>query len=274
MNFGLQSLVSDIAAAMFKVASVVSHSALKSELENQAVYLSANPCPDTIFSAENLINLGRETGDIKPINAVVLVRELESLRKGLLTTSVVSEDVKDDLDISPRFAKSHSSNSDTSAKEKGYGNKSVRVPSEGTRTNDSTKTRRPGSGRKNSVNSDKVYQYIVEHKEAKLKELEAAFSEVSGRTVRRMTDALIKAGKIERVGNPGPTSFYRISPNPSFPIISPSSSATSPSSPVIPASSSVIPAQAGIQDSSAISPSLDGNIPQLSYGDAQKVIAL
>ena len=86
MNLGLQSLVSDIAVAMFKVASVISHPTLKSELEDQAVSLSANPSLDTIISSENLITLGRETGDIKPINAVVLIRELESLKKGLSAT--------------------------------------------------------------------------------------------------------------------------------------------------------------------------------------------
>jgi hypothetical protein len=289
MNFGLQSLVSDIAAAMFKVASVVGHPTLKSELENQAISLAASPCPNVIFSAENLINLGRETGDIKPINAVVLVRELESLRKGLLAAPIVVEEVKDDLDISPRFAKSYPSNSDilapSSAIPDKAGIQNGRVPSLGqsrTATRPSLepgqviKRARPSSSRKVFFNPDRVYQYVVGHNEARLKELESAFNEVSGRTIRRTTEALVKAGKIERIGKPGPTSFYIVKPGASI------------VSSVIPASPSVIPAEAGISPSGG-SPvgrqvssapnfsensSLGGDIPQLSYGEAEKVIAL
>ena len=255
MNFGLQSLVSDIAAAMFKVASVIGHSVLKSELENQAIYLAANPCPDTIFSAENLISLGREMGDIKPINALVLTRELESLRKSLSTIPEVPDTAKDDLDITPRFAKAGNSISDNHTKEKGRDNKSVRVSSEETRTNNPVKASRTNSVRKSSVNSDKVYQYISEHKEARLKELEAAFSEVSGRTVRRMTESLMKTGKIERIGNPGPTSFYRVTPKQSVggqPLTTPKPS----------------------EDEQPISLPKPENIPQSSYPATPNVIAL
>jgi hypothetical protein len=259
---------------MFKVASVISHGGLKSELENQAISLSANPCPDTIFSAENLINLGRETGNIKPINAVVLIRELEALKKGLSVTPVVLEDPKDDLDISAKFAKSNSSTSakdgsisDTSTKGKGQNHSSdkpVQVTSEETRTNDGVKQKRPGSGRKSSINPDKVYQYIAGHKESRLKELESEFSEVSGRTVRRMTEALIKEGKIERIGNPGPTSFYQVtSKQSSGAVISPDSQRES---------SSIEEKTSGKTPNFLENNSLGEDVPQLSYGARSELV--
>jgi hypothetical protein len=132
------------------------------------------------------------------------------------------------------------------------------------------RTSRTNSGRKSSLNADKVYQYIVGHKEARLKELEAEFSEVSGRTVRRMTDSLIKEGKIERVGNPGPTSFYKATlKENNSPDYDPSAF---PDSSTIP-DPSVIPSKEGIQSDSAE----NADIPQLSYAsrpEAPSVIAL
>ena len=70
---------------------------------------------------------------------------------------------------------------------------------------------RDENGRRwSSLDPDRVYRYIVNSGEARLRDLEAKFPEVSGRTLRRLTDQLIRAGRIERVGNPGPASFYRL----------------------------------------------------------------
>jgi len=271
MNFGLQSLVSDISISMFKVAAVMNHPCLKSELEILAISLAVDPCPENIFSAENLINLGREVGEVKPMNAVVLIRELENLRKSLSASPLNSQAA--DVDISPKFVHKNSDTASVAPVHSSYvvpaqaGTQNVPVVSDTRTVNPSASKRtRPNAGRKVSLNSDKVYQYIVERKEAKLKELESAFSEVSGRTVRRMTDTLIKEGKIERVGNPGPTSYYRL------------------------ISSPVVPAQAGTQNvpvsqfykendipelpAAEVSPSLDldESAPQFSYGEPAPAI--
>jgi hypothetical protein len=274
MNFGLQSLVSDISVSMFKVAAVMGHPCLKSELETLAVSIAIDPCPENIFSAENLINLGREVGEIKPLNAVVLIRELESLRKGLSTAPVNSQ--AGDVDISQKFTRknvdtiSTSSTHSSSAASTVAANKDVQVASDTRTANSHTpKKTRTSPGRKSSLNSDKVYQYIVDHKEARLKELEAAFNEVSGRTVRRMTDTLIKEGKIERVGNPGPTSFYRLS-----------SANTSPREVPQERSGADSPrfyADNDIPEGSPEAASLSEDAPQFSYGESDgysDVIAL
>ena len=209
MNSELQSLVSDIAVAMFKVSSIIRHATLKAELENKAIYLVSNPNSDTIINIANLIVLGREIGEIKSSNATILIRELERLRKGLLISPAVEE-----MDISSQFARNNSDTSDvislpapsTSTPPPSF---SIKTESHNPHTNSDKVISQPAFT-KSFFNPDKVYQYIQARKGTRLKELESVFNAVSGRTIRRITDSLIKEGKIERVGNPGPTSFYRI----------------------------------------------------------------
>ena len=207
MNPKLQSLVSDIAVAMFKVASIIKHATLKAELENKAVSLVSNPNSDTIINTANLIVLGREIGEIRPSNSAILIRELETLRKELFVFPAVTE-----VDISSHFVKNNSDEND---------DKNIVFPFSLVKTENpnpsasSNKTINPPTPFKSFFNPDKVYQYIVTKKEVKLKELESVFNTISGRTIRRITDSLIKEGKIERVGNPGPTSFYRVPTSPS-----------------------------------------------------------
>lgn len=214
MNLGLQSLVSDIAIAMFKVASVIRHETLKSELESLSVFIASNPSEDNIFRAENIISLGREVGEIRPINAVVLIRELENLRKAISSPSLEEKDV----DITTQFVKKNPDNASrvsiAESESRALNSDSKEFHNKDTYTkNTATKKTSNKSGRRSSLNPDKVYQYIADNKEAKLKDLQAEFKSVSGRTVRRITNSLIENGDIERVGNPGPTSFYKVASN-------------------------------------------------------------
>ena len=199
MNPELQSLVSDIAVAMFKVSSIIRHATLKAELENKAISLVSSPNSDIIINATNLIILGREIGEIKPSNAAILIRELEVLRKGLFVLPTAEE-----IDILSNFTARNSDANDVASS-------SLPTKTENPKPFPNLdKTINSPTLSKSFFNPDKVYQYIVARKGTKLKELESAFNTVSGRTIRRITDSLIKEGKIERVGNPGPTSFYRV----------------------------------------------------------------
>ena len=223
-----QSLIQEIALAMFRVASVAKHEGVKSSLENLAVKISAEESPEYIRRAESLIILGRETGDIKEINAIVLLRELANLKDQL---KVVEEE--EGVDISSMFNPSASISSVIPAKEgiqsasspispissRNLAVAKARIQSASPVSLDNiSKAASTGVKKHGSINPDKILDYIKEHKVARLKELESAFKEVSGRTVRRITDTLIKDGRIERVGNPGPTSFYR--PKTSVPHVS------------------------------------------------------
>lgn len=296
MNLGLQSLVSDIAIAMFKVASVIRHETLKSELEKLSVYIASDPSEDNIFKAENIISLGREVGEIRPINAVVLIRELENLRKAISTPSSEEKDV----DITTQFVKNNTDKSSTvsasssviplkkgiqfsNSDNKEFHNKDTYTK------NTATKKTSNKSGRRSSLNPDKVYQYIADHKEAKLKDLQAEFKSVSGRTVRRITNSLIERGDIERVGNPGPTSFYKVASKEnnsshyiqetkkeenSEPPVAPAPSSNIPSPSSTAPDSSVIPAEARIQSDSVKSIDYSQNKQTHSYSEPPSVIAL
>jgi len=199
MNPELQSLVSDIAVAMFKVSSIIRHATLKAELENKAISLVSSPNSDTIINATNLIVFAREVGEIKPSNVAILIRELEALRKGLFVLPAAEE-----IDISSNFTARNLDANDVASFPLPTKTENPKLVS------NLDKTINSPTLSKNFFNPDKVYQYIVARKGTKLKELESAFNTVSGRTIRRITDSLIKEGKIERVGNPGPTSFYRV----------------------------------------------------------------
>ena len=301
MNLGLQSLVSDIAIAMFKVASVIRHETLKSELESLSVFIASNPSEDNIFKAENIISLGREVGEIRSINAVVLIRELENLRKAISSPSLEEKDV----DITTQFVKKNPDNASrvsiAESESRALNSDNKEFHNKDTYTkNTATKKTSNKSGRRSSLNPDKVYQYIADHKEAKLKDLQAEFKSVSGRTVRRITNSLIERGDIERVGNPGPTSFYKVAskennsshyiqetkkeenseppvaPAPSSNIPSPSS--TAPDSSVIPAPRpSVASGEGGkarIQSDSVKSIDYSQNKQTHSYSEPPSVIAL
>lgn len=262
----LQSLISDIAIAMFKVASIIKHSSLKAAIENQAISLTTSPNADTISCAENLIILGRETGDIKSINASVLLKGLQKLNEELSSLPITAEvDISSmftELDLSPSIPVATSriwTGSNTNSRtigdnedNKRYGQDKWNRPSsampETAGNNDSAgvpvntrpdnktsliKPTRPNGVKKTVFNADKVYQYIKTRKEIKLKELKTEFSEVSGRTVRRITENLMKEGKIERIGNPGPTSYYRLITTPVSVVTPPASIASHTATPEI-----------------------------------------
>ena len=208
MNAEVRNRIQGIATAIFKVASVVGHHGLRLGLESAAVSLASSATGESISAAENLIALGRNVGEIKSVNAVILLEELKLVRESLSEAYGASVE----LDISPYLDEI------ASLKEKGskasgsreraalsarLSSKNLSVVSDSAESDKEAKSR-------GSANSDRVFLYIREHGQARLKELEVAFPDISGRTIRRMTEGLIKESKVERVGNPGPTSFYRV----------------------------------------------------------------
>lgn len=208
MNGQIRNLVLDLSSAMFRVASIIGHEHLRSEMEKSAITLSVSCDFVSIDRAHNIILLGREVEEIKSVNASVLVRELNNLRK------LIEEDAhsRKEIDLSSLFSSNHSfSDSNEIVKPAAFKTSSFSKPEAQLKTN--TSGSNEGAVKKyNAVNSDMVFSYIKEKGTAKLKELESAFPLVSGRTIRRITDQLIKEKMIDRVGNPGPTSFYRPRP--------------------------------------------------------------
>ncbi len=216
MNAEVRNRIQGIATAIFKVASVVGHNGLRLGLESAAVSLASSATKGTISAAENLIALGRNVGEIKSINAVILFEELKIVRESISEARGASADIdiSSYLEVSASPKEKGSRSSVTSGKEKiassaksrdlsSMGDSAISRESDREVANSEHKAR-------GSANSDKVFLYIREHGQARLKELEAVFPDISGRTIRRMTEGLIKDSKIERVGNPGPTSFYRV----------------------------------------------------------------
>lgn len=237
MNWDHASLSRDIAAAMFRVAAVTKNGKISDAIESSAILLVSSQDQTSAKKAEEIIRFGEAVGEIKPINVRVLVRELNNLKKliqdeeqsGNVDISSLfarqtfdggeASDVREATDVrvearpvsqSPRHAGQASENGATPRGDNRslYGAKSVGRAS---LYNSGQKMAESGdnSGRRSSISPDKIFLYINERGQARLKELESAFPEVSGRTLRRTTDLLIRERKIERVGNPGPSSYYR-----------------------------------------------------------------
>ncbi len=279
MNWDQASLSRDIASAMFRVAAVAKNGKIRDAIEDSAILLVFTPAAPSIKQAEEIIRLGEAVGEVKPINVRVLVRELNNLKKLIQdeeaqytnvdisslfgrTTPAETEDIdyreSAGVLVENKVSKqqSESSSHPSTNVAKNHGRASLYNSGQKLAASGDNSTRR------SSVNSDKIYLYINERGQARLKELESAFPEVSGRTLRRATDILIKEGRIERVGNPGPSSFYR-------PLTR--SSVEREGSPATPASPHVIPAEAGIQSPGPSTPENHAPNGAVTVGTFQRI---
>lgn len=246
---------------MFRVAAIIKNGKIRDAVEISAINLIYSKNEDSIKKAEEIIRFAEAVGEIKPINVRVLVRELNNLKKLNQEEDIHSVD----LDLSSFFNKQATGTglSEETNVQVNYGKgTNVSGGNNAPENKDRNTTRASlynsgqklaeygkNQGRRSSFNQDKIFTYIAERGQARLKELESIFPEVSGRTLRRATDLLIKDGKIERVGNPGPSSYYRPLGRPA-----PSEADSAPS--VAPSSSPVIQEEAGIR-----SPHPDPEIP-------------
>jgi len=182
-------LANEIAAAIFRVADLIGNERLKQELENSAIDLVLTETLETIKKLEDLIRLGLAIEEIKLINAQVLLRELGHLRENIES---IKNQPKPELDL-----------------EKEFGNLG-RVGELGQEFDYSANWQEPGqNGRVTKGQYNIVVQYANKTPEFRFKDIQAAFPEISERTLRRIIQTLIKKGELTRVGKPGPTSFYK-----------------------------------------------------------------
>ncbi|MCL4406293.1 MAG: hypothetical protein M1586_00035 [Patescibacteria group bacterium] len=192
-----QELANDIAAATFRVAELIKQDRLKAELHLAVFDLVLAGSDRIITRLKALIRFGQSIQEIKDINAEVLLRELGHL-EGLAKEVAMAET---DVTIEDEFV------------DKQYGqvvSQMAKWPNRGmTRPTGHVmaKPANQGTGRPSSL--DQVWKFMETRPETRFKDLEQAFGHLSSRTLRRVIEQLRKSGKIERVGNPGPASFYR-----------------------------------------------------------------
>ena len=210
----LKQKAREISYALLRVSFYIKNSDLRQRLsalsfeflENSAIAsvdsgdsVAINRVLKNISALDVLVRLGYSIYDIEPINATVLVREIDSFNSAMRQFGNFDGKL---CDIESMFSKTPLINGSISKKEDVKINQpSVNIPSKQQEDSDSAKTRHSA-----------IIELIKSGNEGicRLKDLIAAFPKVSERTLRYDLQKLCEQGEIERVGNGGPASHYRI----------------------------------------------------------------
>lgn len=192
-----QELANDIAAATFRVAELVKQGRLKFELQSSVFDLILSGSVETTLKLRTLIKFGQSIKEIKDVNAEVLLKELGHLEVLAKEINVAKTDVSIEAEFKDKKY------SDELGQVSKWPSPDTRRPSGRVIDNAASQ----GYGRQ--ANLDQIFKFIETRPETRLKDLEQNFGFWSSRTLRRVIEQLRKSGRIERVGNPGPSSFYR-----------------------------------------------------------------
>ncbi|MDO8430299.1 MAG: DeoR family transcriptional regulator [bacterium] len=223
----------EISYALLRVAFYIKRVEFRSRLEVLAVELlenasrisvdasleNTNKAVETVSVLDGLIRLAHSIYEIEPVNATILVRELDGLSSAIRQVSENSQNQSGN----PVF------NSELPNLESLFSKVPVAVTSsvkpvssyETVNLNSFENNQEPtlsdnkANGNGNSLNTAIRQSAIINRVRSgngngcRLKELITDFSDVSERTLRYDLQRLCDQGVIERVGNGGPASYYR-----------------------------------------------------------------
>lgn len=231
----------EVSYALIRVAFYVKRPELRSRFENLAFDLSDGSAKvsvennnqailsvlSTISSLDVLVRLAHSIYEIEPVNATIIVRELDNLNtairqfgkidekmsdmESLFTVMPVTDQVTSTVSFGNDLAK-NSENNDSSLD-------AYRAPISEQVSLDQLSNLSPAllkSSRENQSANIAVRQSAILEKiksgngsGARLKDLLAVFPDVSERTIRYDLQKLCDGGVIERLGNGGPATYYR-----------------------------------------------------------------
>ncbi|MEK7612039.1 MAG: DeoR family transcriptional regulator [Patescibacteria group bacterium] len=222
-----------VSFAALRIAAYVKRRELRDRLSRLAFDLieavsqkDTHKISEVILSLQGLISLGKALYEVEPTNADIVIEE-----SGKILEFEFGEDTQDkpaikEVDISGIFKKertlfSHELEKPKEIKKSGNGNKAEGVKKI-MRQEDTAKenkaivitpekphikqSQEENPAIRQSAMRDKIRQIG----EAELKDLIAAFPNVSERTIRYDVQRLCADGLVERIGPGGPGSFYRV----------------------------------------------------------------
>lgn len=230
----------EIAWAVFRCASLISQPKLKTELENKAIELVALAGQNAPLEVlDSLIGLAEAVGEIRPINARVLFREIAGLKKAIQQReAIIRQEAERNSAISDIFvalppagkasvasnifypARKEERNSSKRGNFGHLGNN----PADNSADVDNPAKAGDNSARgsNNSANNpanplaggaevrqELILKKLKQRGSASTKDLITDFPFLSERTIRAYLQRLCEAGLLERVGTSGPGSFYR-----------------------------------------------------------------
>jgi len=216
----------EISYALIRVAWYVKREDLRSRLEALAVELlenssrvsadnsldNANKALATISVLDGLVRLGHSIYEIEPVNATILVRELDTLNAAIReygNPAFATEEKLPDLENffkAKNLEETDEKNKNEPAKETKLNSLDSVVKLE---SNNSINTAIRQSAIVNRIKALPVSMQTENEIGCRLKDLLAEFPDVSERTLRYDLQRLCEQGVIERVGNGGPSNYYR-----------------------------------------------------------------
>lgn len=185
----------EISYAVVRVAAYIRRQELRQRFEKLSFQLLEDVVSGnfelairTCSSLESLINLGKSIYEVEPINAKVILGELASLNEAM--RQIAGLEQLPNLDSI--FSKPPAVLSDVNNinQENGNGN--------------------GGNGINASIRQSAILDKIrqSENRQTQLKDIIAAFPDISERTMRYDLQKLCLQGLLERMGNGGPGSYY------------------------------------------------------------------
>ena len=215
--------VHDFSFAVFRVAALVRNKELRKELEHSAIDLvskyeevfnrqSEFYIPNVVDKLERIVMLSESIGEIKPINAGVLKRELNNLQTAITFHLNGSTGNEEDVDIRGMFSPSEilmkesqlSSNTINQASNSNTSNN----PNISNISNNSDKSIVSNEPNGISIRQTAIMRSIRETQFCRLRNILEAMPNVSERTIRNDIQDLIERGMARRIGGGGPSSYF------------------------------------------------------------------
>jgi len=198
--------VQEISYALIRVAAYIRRQDLRQRIERLAFQLLEDVAGQgfesalrTSASLELLINLGKNIYEIEPVNAKIITGEVETLNAAMRQLIGLGE--------MPNFGEMFSKPPAVISGSGWSGNDSASQPQD-KRDNAAEN----GNGINGTIRQSAILEKIrqTENRQVQLKDLLAAFPEVSERTMRYDLQGLCNQGLLERIGSSGPGSYYAL----------------------------------------------------------------
>ena len=222
-----------ISLALIRISVQVRRLDLRSRLERIAFQLLENAATNNVESmiadletGELLINFGKMIYQVEPINCRIICEEIDKFKNQINghSNKAITEEIQSIFkESSDKFRQTHPSFTVSRKEEIELPNKILDTETEisdlvpdiltqpiVTDKGNYTENRQPNAEMRQSA----IIEVIRKYGKAEMKDIITAFPEVTDRTIRNDIRKLCYQGKLEKIGNGGPSTYYVASPSP------------------------------------------------------------
>jgi hypothetical protein len=225
MIIAIRKKAQEVSFVLLRIAGYIRHKELAARLESisyeliEALYSDdLNTATLKIEAAIGLASLASNVGDINSSNTAILLRELETLKTGIGHLKA-SREVHDMPSVEGLFSKLVIAPPAKQARQPLPSQKAARTVIQEKQKVIGVSATAPDNGVSATIRQDNILARIRQAPGSKiqLKELIAAFPNISERTLRYDLVKLCQIGKLKREGSGGPSNFYVVVDAPAAP---------------------------------------------------------